>query len=129
MAVDVESGTGQAGPSGLAQQPRRQLGSIREHDGLDTVLRNERHDLHDLRMNQRLAADNRDVVWLAPTVEEANLLPNLLQWLMSRQSLAIASLAVQIAEVTDLQPRDGIIVLGSRKPIPRAFLQSHITLH
>ncbi len=129
MTVDMNGKTGQACILELAQQLRGQGHRIGEQNRLDALLGNTCHDVHDVRVEQWLSTGDRDVVRVAPALEKGNLVHNLFQGFVVCQSLAITALAVEIADVGDFEPRDGIVVLGPRETVQIALVKHPLFLH
>ena len=112
LAVDVQ---GEAKGPGLLQFAQQwhvigEAHTIRENQGLHAQLTDVGHDLHDVRVDQRLAACDGDVVAVAPFFEETDFLFDLFQRLVTGHVSPVAATAVNVAFIGDFQPPDWIIV-------------------
>jgi hypothetical protein len=89
------------------------------------LLFDERDDVHDVWVHQRLAAGDGDIIDVAPLLEEANLVLDLVQRLVAVQLLTVATEALQVADVRHFQPADGVVVLRPRQPEDGILFERH----
>jgi hypothetical protein len=94
----------------------------------NAVLRDKGHDVGDLGMDQRFAAGNRNIVGVAPFLEEEDFFLDLVQGLVAGHMLPVAPFAVDVTFVRDLQPGNGVVVHGPRQPIQFVFFERHLDL-
>ena len=110
MAVDVNGEAGQPGLLQLFQYFRCKRQRIGQDDRLHLQLGDVRHHFHDVRVDERFAAGDGHIVRVAPLLEEKNLFLDLFERLVAGDFLPVAALAVEIADVGEFQPGNGIVI-------------------
>ena len=89
---------------------------------LDALFGDEGHQLDDLRVDQRLAAGDGEIVRVAPLLEEQHFLLELFQRLVPGHVLAVTAFAVDVADIGDFEPGDGVVVHRPGQTVQVAFV-------
>ena len=124
----MEGQTDQSGSVQLRQQRLIELQPVGVEDRLPSSLRHQPHDVHDLRVGQRITACNRNPVEGALALEHVEIGADLLETLVSVHVGAIAPLTVQVALLGRLEPGDGVVRERPRKPVQTAMIDGR-SLH
>ena len=125
VAVDVDCEPREARLLQFFEDVRFERNAVRENDGLDPLLVDERDKVDDVGVNQRLAARNRHIVRVPPPLEHQHLFLDLFERLVACHVLAVTPFTVDVADVGHFQPRDRVVVQRPGEPVKLAFVESH----
>jgi hypothetical protein len=108
------------GESGIAQTDQEffaQALSVADDHRIQPALVNKLHDLDDVRMKERFATGQLDVIDVPPLLQEENLGLDVFERLVAGEGGSIAPFAGDIALVSDFDPADRIVVQTPRKSV------------
>jgi len=84
--------------------------AIRKNDRLDALFCDISDQVDNLWVDERLTPRNGEVIGIAPFHEEIHFFLELFQGFMSGYILAVAALAVDIADIGDFDPGYGVVI-------------------
>jgi len=131
--VTCRGRAGQAAQTGLLQsheQFMRHGHAVRVHDRLVAASGHLRHDLHDLRVDQRFTTGDRHGIGLANAVEDIQVADDIRQTLVTARVVrGIATFAVDVALLRRLEPGDHVVGHAPGQAIEFTMIQGAGMIH